>query len=69
MGENHLLRKSLKPSGLYAKPEDIANAKAQGWTPNMNGVSPEGFLKKKSQEPMSSANQKTYLGRSSLLGG
>lgn len=69
MGSDNPLKKALKPSGLYAKPEDIANAKAQGWTPNMNGVSPEGFLKKKSQEPMSAANQKTYLGRSSLLGG
>lgn len=69
MGADNLLKKSLKPAGLYAKPEDIAAAKAHGWSPNMNGVSPEGFLKKKSQELMSAANQKTYLGRSSLLGG
>ena len=60
--------KWLKTTGKIGKPEDIANAKSHGWSPNTNEA-PDVFLKKKSQESMSAANQKTYLGRSSLLGG
>lgn len=67
MGTDNPL-KFLKTTGRIAKPEDISAAKEQGWSPNMNEA-PDAFLKKKSKEPMSAANQKTYLGRSSLLGG